>query len=112
MKNVKCLENERIDDLDCKGMKIIQKNDGFCFGMDSILIANFAKVAKKDSIIADLGTGTGIISILMAAKNEKVDKIYGFDIQPDMIEMASRSVKMNELDDKVILENLDIVGMS
>ena len=50
---------------------------------------------KKDSIIADLGTGTGIISILMAAKNEKVDKIYGFDIQPDMIEMASRSVQMN-----------------
>ena len=112
MKNVKCLENERIDDLDYKGMKIIQKNDGFCFGMDSVLIANFAKVLKKDSIIADLGTGTGIISILMAAKNEKVDKIYGFDIQPDMIEMASRSVQMNELDDKVILENLDIVGMS
>ncbi len=98
MKNVKCLENERIDDLDYKGMKIIQKNDGFCFGMDSVLIANFAKVLKKDSIIADLGTGTGII--------------YGFDIQSEMIEMASRSVQMNELDDKVILENLDIVGMS
>lgn len=112
MKNCELLENERIDDLECKGLKIIQKTDGFCFGMDSVLIASFAKVLKNASIVADLGTGTGIISILMSAKYEKISKIYGFDIQADMIEMASRSVKMNELDDKIVFENLDIVGIS
>lgn len=112
MKHIELGENERIDDLEYKELKIIQKNDGFCFGMDSVLIANFAEVTKKDSIVADLGTGTGIISILMAAKSSKISKIYGFDIQSEMIEMASRSVKMNELDDKINLENIDIVGMS
>ena len=62
---VELLDNERIDDLDYKGMKIIQKKDGFCFGMDSVLIANFSKISKKNAIIADLGTGTGIISLLI-----------------------------------------------
>ena len=56
--NVELLENERIDNLMYKGLRIIQKKDGFCFGLDSILISNFAKIEKKDARIADLGTGT------------------------------------------------------
>lgn len=104
-------EDEKLDDLDYKNLKIIQKKDGFCFGMDSVMIANFAKISKKNAIVADLGTGTGIISILVAAKNN-VAKIYGFDIQQDMTQMASRSVKMNNLQDKIEIINADIVGLS
>ena len=55
---VDILENEKIDELNYKGLKIIQKKDGFCFGMDSVLISNFAKITKKNAEIADLGTGT------------------------------------------------------
>lgn len=51
-------KNERIDDLEYKGLKIIQKNDGFCFGMDSVILSDFAKISGKNNIVADLGTGT------------------------------------------------------
>ena len=63
-------ENERIDDLEYKGLKIIQNENYFCFGMDSILLSDFAKDLKKDSNILDIGTGTGIISILLSKKTE------------------------------------------
>jgi len=108
----KLLENERIDDLQINNLKIIQKKDGFCFGLDSVLIANYVKVSKNESTVMDLGTGTGIISILLAGKNDSIDKIYGIDIQEDMIEMAKRSVKMNNLDDKIEMINADICGIS
>lgn len=108
---VEIFNDEKLDDLDYKGLKIIQKKDGFCFGMDSVIIANFVRISRKNAVIADLGTGTGIISILVSAKND-VDKIYGFDIQEDMTEMASRSVKMNKLEDKIEMINADIVGLS
>lgn len=51
-------DNERVDDLEYKGLKIIQKVDGFCFGMDSVILSDFAKISGKNNIIADLGTGT------------------------------------------------------
>lgn len=108
---VELLDNERIDDLDYKGMKIIQKKDGFCFGMDSVLIANFSKISKKNAIIADLGTGTGIISLLVSAKN-KINKIYGFEIQEEMVEMANRSVELNKLKEKIEIVKENIVGLS
>ena len=63
-------ENERIDDLEYKGLKIIQNENYFCFGIDSILLSDFAKDLKKDSNILDIGTGTGIISILLSKKTE------------------------------------------
>lgn len=50
--------DERVDDLEYKGLKIIQKNDGFCFGMDSVILSDFAKISGKNNVIADLGTGT------------------------------------------------------
>ena len=108
---VKLLDNERIDDLDYKGMKIIQKKDGFCFGMDSILISNFSKISKNNAVIADIGTGTGIISILIAAKN-RINKIYGFDIQEEMVEMANRSVELNNFKEKIEIIKANIVGLS
>lgn len=97
--DVKLLDNERIDDLQYKGLKLIQKKDGFCFGIDAVLLANFADV-KKGADVIDLGAGTGIISVLLAGKTE-AKAITGLEIQPDMAEMADRSVKMNGLQERV-----------
>ena len=63
-------ENERIDELQYKNLKIIQNEDGFCFGIDSVLLSDFAKDIKSNSAGVDLGTGTGIISILLSAKTK------------------------------------------
>lgn len=94
------LENERIDDLEFKNLKIIQNRLGFCFGIDSVLLSDFAKGIKKNSIVVDIGTGTGIISILLSAKTD-IKKIYGIEIQEDVANMAKRSVALNELEDKI-----------
>ena len=100
-------ENERIDDLEYKNLKIIQNEKGFCFGIDSVLISDFAKDIKNNSMGVDLGTGTGIISILLANKT-KLSKIYGVEIQEDVADMASRSVQLNNLEDKIEIINIDI----
>lgn len=106
MKEVKVRDNERIDDLQIKGLKIIQNTDGFCFGIDAVLLANFCKV-KRGSTVVDLGTGTGIIPILVAGKSS-ADKIYGVEIQEEVAEMASRSVLMNDLSPRVEILNMDL----
>ena len=100
-------ENERIDDLEYKGLKIIQNKDGFCFGVDSVLLSDYAKNIKKNSKVIDIGTGTGIISILLCEKT-KLSKIYGIEIQEDVAEMASRSSKLNNLQDKFEVINKNI----
>ena len=100
-------ENERIDGLEYKGLKIIQKNDGFCFGIDAVLLSDFAKEIRNNSNVLDLGTGTGILSILLCAKTN-LNKIYGVEIQKDIADMATRSVRMNNLEEKVQIINMDI----
>ena len=100
-------ENERIDDLEYNNLKIIQNEKGFCFGIDSILISDFAREIKQGSVGVDLGTGTGIISILLAAKT-KLSKIIGVEIQKDMADMAKRSVELNSLQDKIEIKNLNV----
>lgn len=92
-------ENERIDDLERNGYGIIQKNDGFCFGMDAVLLSGFANVRAGGTAV-DLGTGTGIIPILLEAKT-KGSSFYGIEIQKEMAEMAARSAELNALSDKV-----------
>ncbi|RCX18284.1 tRNA1(Val) A37 N6-methylase TrmN6 [Anaerobacterium chartisolvens] len=96
---IELLENERIDDLQYKGLKIIQKTKGFCFGVDAVLLASFADVKRNDRV-ADLGTGTGIISILLAGKTQ-AKSLSGLEIQQEMAEMAGRSVLLNDLQDRV-----------
>ena len=105
--DIELKDGERIDDLEYKGLKIIQNKEGFCFGVDSVLISDFAKNVRKGSTVLDLGTGTGIISILLSKKQDNL-KIYGIEIQPDVAEMAERSVRLNGLENdiKIINDNL------
>ncbi len=114
--------NERIDDLQCKGYRIIQNKGMFCFGMDAVLLANFVK-QKPGNCCIDLGTGTGVIPILMAAKepegkvslsDELQDagnaepRFIGVEIQEACADMAARSVGLNNLTDRVRIDHGDI----
>ena len=104
-------ENERIDDLEFKGLKIVQNKEGFCFGIDSILLSDFAKNIKKDSIVLDLGTGTGIIPILLCGKTS-LKKVIGAEIQEEVAKMAEKSIKLNDLDDKFQVINENILNLN
>ena len=99
-------EDERIDDLQRNGYRIIQKKKGFCFGMDAVLLSGFARV-KVGGRVIDLGTGTGIIPILLEAKTEG-ELFFGVEIQDEVAEMAARSVELNGLSEKVIILKGDI----
>jgi tRNA1(Val) A37 N6-methylase TrmN6 len=103
---ISLLQNERLDDLQYKGLQLIQKKDGFCFGVDAVLLSHYAQVAKNSTVI-DLGTGTGIIAVLLSAKKDP-RKVIGLEIQPEMAEMANRSVKLNALQGKVEIVKGDI----
>ena len=98
--------NERIDDLQRNNYKIIQDPERFCFGMDAVLLSGFARAKEGDHII-DLGTGTGIIPILMEAKTGASDLI-GLEIQPESADMAQRSVELNHLESKIRIVTGDI----
>ena len=97
---------ERLDDLQIKGYEIIQHPGKFCFGMDAVLLSNFARVKKGEHVL-DLGTGTGIIPILLAAKTEG-ERFVGLEIQEESADMARRSVAHNSLEDKVEIVDGDI----
>lgn len=99
-------ENERIDDLERNGYRIIQDPERFCFGMDAVLLSGFARV-KDGASVLDLGTGTGIIPILLEAKTG-VAHLTGLEIQPDSADMARRSVALNGLEDKIDIVTGDI----
>ena len=103
-------DNERIDDLEFKGFKIIQNVNGFCFGIDSVLLSDFAKNIKDDSIVLDLGTGTGIIPILLCGKTN-LKEIIGVEIQEDVANMANRSSKLNNLEDRFKVLNANILNL-
>ena len=103
--------NERIDDLEFKNLKIIQNKDGFCFGIDSVLLSDFAKNIKKCSTVLDLGTGTGIIPILLCGKT-KLKKVTGIEVQEDVAKMAQKSIKLNNLEDKFNVINENILNLN
>lgn len=90
---------ERIDELHRNGYRIIQKEQGFCFGMDAVLLSGFASVKPGESAL-DLGTGTGIIPILLEAKTEG-KHFTGLEIQEEFADMAGRSVRLNGLEPKI-----------
>lgn len=99
-------DDERLDDLHRKGYRILQKPGAFCFGMDAVLLADFAVVKKKEQVL-DLGTGTGIIPILMQARHEDASYV-GLELQPDMADMASRSVLYNHQEQSVRIVQGDL----
>ena len=98
--------DERLDDLQRNGYQIIQKKDGFCFGMDAVLLSGFAAVKPGEKAI-DLGSGTGIIPLLLEAKYEG-EHYTGLEIQDEVAEMAARSVALNHLEEKVSIVKGDI----
>lgn len=106
MREIQLKENERIDDLQRNGYGIIQNPEKFCFGMDAVLLTYFAHANKKD-ILLDLGTGTGIIPILMEAKYHPLH-LSGLEIQEESADMARRSVAMNGLSDMIDIVTGDI----
>lgn len=108
---IKLKEKERIDDLELKGLKIIQNEDGFCFGVDAVLLSDFAKDIKKNARVLDLGTGTGIISILLCGKTQ-LGKITGIEVQEEVCEMAQRSVILNQLEEKMDVVSSNILDLT
>ncbi len=104
---IKLEKEERIDDLQYKGLKIIQNTKGFCYGIDSVLLTDFAKKIKPNSEVLDLGTGNGILGILLCGKT-KLKKIIGIEIQQEVYNLAQKNIKYNQLEErfKVICENI------
>ncbi len=100
------VSDERLDDLVRGGLKIIQSPSAFCFTMDAVLLANFAAVKKGDKVI-DLGTGTGVIPLLLSTRN-RAGKIIGLEIQLESVERAQRSVKGNKLEHLIEIIQGDI----
>lgn len=99
-------QGERLDDLQRSHLHIIQNPEKFCFGMDAVLLSGFAK-AKPGDRVADLGTGTGIIPILMSAKTQ-AGHLTGLEIQPESADMARRSVLLNGLEERITIVEGDI----
>lgn len=108
--NIKIDENERIDDLEYKGLKIVQNTTGFCFGIDSVLISDFAKNIKKGANVIDLGTGTGIISVLLCAKTE-LNKIIGVEVQEEVYNLAQKNISINNLQNRFEVINENIINL-
>ena len=98
-KNIPLYDGERIDDLQRNGYRIIQNEEKFCFGMDAVLLSGFAKVKQGEKVL-DLGTGTGIIPILLEAKTE-AEHLTALEIQEESADMARRSVALNGLSEKI-----------
>ncbi|HIX63515.1 MAG TPA: tRNA1(Val) (adenine(37)-N6)-methyltransferase [Candidatus Mediterraneibacter colneyensis] len=97
---------ERLDDLQLGGLELIQDPSGFCFGVDAVFLSDFAKVRPGETVL-DLGTGNGIIPILLSAKT-KGKKFTGLEIQEKTADMARRSVAYNDLEDRIEIVAGDI----
>lgn len=103
---IRLRDDERIDDLQRNHYGIIQRKGAFCFGMDAVLLSGFAAVKKGERAL-DLGTGTGIIPILLSAKTEG-EHFTGLEIQEESADMARRSVSYNHLEERVDIVTGDI----
>ena len=98
--------NERIDDLQRNGLRIIQNPSAFRFGMDAVLLADFTRLRPREHV-ADMGTGTGILPLLLSQKDESCT-FEAFEIQPDMADMALRSVRLNGLENRIHVHAADM----
>lgn len=105
--NIYINSNERLDDLQINGLKIIQNPQKYCFTSDSVLLSSFAKT-KKGDIVIDFCSGSGVIAILIYAKNDGIKKLYCIEIQKSLAEMSKRSILLNNLDDKIEVLNIPV----
>lgn len=96
-------ENEQFEDLEYNGLEIIQNKEGYRFTSDAVLLANCVKALPKHRVV-DLGTGSGIIAIIIAAKT-KAQQVFGIEIQPQLADMAQRSVAHNAMTDRITIIN-------
>ncbi|MCD8090568.1 MAG: tRNA1(Val) (adenine(37)-N6)-methyltransferase [Clostridiales bacterium] len=103
-------ENERIDDLQRDGWRIIQNSDLFCFGTDAVLLAHFAKIKKGDKIV-DLGTGNGVIPMLLCSMYKDI-KTFGVEIQKKSADLCRRNIALNNAEDRITLIEDDIKNIS
>ena len=101
------MEKERIDDLGIDNLKIIQNKDYFCFGIDSVLLANFVVSNNNRNVIVDLCSGSGVIPVIISAK-KKYSKIFGVELQDEMYDLLKRNISLNCLEDKIIPIHDDI----
>ena len=99
MPDISLEEGERLDDLQIGGLMLIQNRNGFCFGIDAVLLSNYACVKKGETVL-DIGTGTGVIPILLTAKTEG-SHFTGIEIQEKSVRLAKRNVQLNGLSDRV-----------
>lgn len=104
---MKIRKNERIDDLGINDLKIIQNKEYFCFGTDSVLLANFVKSENSNNVILDLCSGSGVIPIILSAK-KKYKKIFGVELQSEMYDLFDRNIKINNLEDSIISINENV----
>lgn len=98
--------NERVDDLQRNGLQIIQNTNAFRFGMDAVLLADFARLRPRDKV-ADMGTGTGILPLLLSQKEPEA-VFEAFEIQPEIADMADRSVRLNGLEQRIRVHVADM----
>ena len=101
---------ERLDDLQRNHLRIIQNPELFCFGMDAVLLSGFA-AAKDGEKVLDLGTGNGIIPLLLSAKTRALH-LTGLEIQPESVDIARRSVAYNDLSQRITITEGDIKAAS
>lgn len=103
---VEIAKDERVEDLECHGLKIIQNKNYYTFTSDSVVLANFIKLKPKDKCV-EIGAGCGVISVLLTAKTP-FDKIYAFEIQSEMARLAEKNVLFNDLQDKITVISDDV----
>lgn len=103
---VEILKDERVEDLDCQGLKIIQNKNFYTFTSDSVILANFIKLNKNDECV-EIGTGCGVISVLLSAKTQ-FKKIYAFEVQNEMAKLAEKNIRFNDLQEKITIISDDV----
>lgn len=103
MKNVTLAENERLDDLQYKGLKLIQRTDLYCFTSDAVILANIVKASKKETVV-DFGCGNGAITVLVQAKTN-CKQVIGIELQETSADLARRNVALNEIGNITIIND-------
>lgn len=102
-------QSERLDDLECNNLRIIQDPNGYCFTSDSVILSNLVNIKKTDKVI-DLCTGSGVVALLAVGKYSP-KKVIGVELQPRLADMAKRSVSYNNLNDVIEIINANVIGI-